>query len=130
MNVPSEVGSGDGGGSGSGPGSGRGSGLKTAREAVALAREAEEDANEACNCQGDEHTLIGLRVRTRNGRMGEIIQHDPDDTEYEVKVEFTDGKEGATVDWMRLDDVFAIECEKQGQLQEEEGELFELPAEE
>ena len=44
MNVPSEVGSGDGGGSGSGPGSGRGSGLKTARDAVALAREAEEDA--------------------------------------------------------------------------------------
>ena len=48
MNVASEAGSGSGGstgsGSGSGAGSGRGGGLKSAREAVALAREAKEGA--------------------------------------------------------------------------------------
>ena len=56
-----------------------------------------KESNEMLRCEEDgeesvleERPLVGMPIRTKDGRPGKIVVHDPSDHLLELKVEFSD----------------------------------------
>ena len=68
--------------------------------------EENEDEEENIDDADDIPELVGALVRTRNGRPGVVVSHDPTDKLLEFKVQFLDDIEPSS-DWLAAVDVFA-----------------------
>ena len=79
----------------------------------------------------DVPELVGALVRTRDGRLGVIVSHDPEDKLLELKVQFLDDMEPSS-DWLSAVDVFAQDDSAQlpqsgvQPSSEEVGDLFDI----
>ena len=69
-----------------------------------------EESRECECCEGgcaEIPDLKGLKIQTRAGRKGTIIERDPSDQLLEVKIQFDDGEQ-PTCDWMPVAETFAV----------------------
>ena len=93
--------------------------------------EEKDDEEESLDTADDIPELVGALVRTRNGRPGVVVSHDPTDELLEFKVQFLDELE-PSCDWLAAVDVFAQDGSAQlpqsgEQPKEEEvGDLFDI----